>query len=114
MNTNDLDRRSVLHALALGAAAVTLHGQPASSPAAAVKALVFDTFGTVVDWRGSIIVEGTALGQAKGLKVDWARFADRWRGGYAPAMERDRKCARPWTNLDALPRTNLDHILVQF
>ena len=46
-----------------------------------VKALAFDVFGTVVDWRGSIIREGTEWGRAKGLQVDWAKFADRWRAG---------------------------------
>jgi 2-haloacid dehalogenase len=56
-----------------------------------VKALVFDTFGTVVDWRGSIIAEGTAWGRSKGISIDWARFADRWRSGYAPAMDKVRR-----------------------
>lgn len=114
MNTNDLDRRSALQALALGAAAVTLHAQPASNPVAGVKGLVFDTFGTVVDWRGSIIAEGTAWGQTRGLKVDWARFADRWRAGYAPSMEKVRRGERPWTKLDDLHRMTLDQLLVQF
>jgi len=44
-----------------------------------VKALAFDVFGTVVDWRGSIIREGKQWGHVKDLKVDWAKFADRWR-----------------------------------
>src|SRR6266852_3460993 len=51
------------------------------------KAIVFDVFGTVVDWRGTIIEEGTAWGKAKGVEVDWGRFADRWRAGYRPAMD---------------------------
>jgi len=55
-----------------------------------VKALVFDVFGTVVDWRGSIIREGVALGRSKKLKVDWPAFADAWRAGYRPAMARVR------------------------
>ena len=42
------------------------------------KALVFDTFGTVVDWRGSIIEEGKAYGKTKGFELDWGDFADRW------------------------------------
>src|SRR6185503_19857319 len=49
-----------------------------------VQVLVFDTFGTVVDWRSSVIAEGQQLRRAKGLKVDWAEFADAWRAGYAP------------------------------
>ena len=44
-----------------------------------IKALVFDVFGTVVDWRGSVIREGEAWGKAKGLNVDWGNFVDRWR-----------------------------------
>ena len=51
-----------------------------------MKALLFDVFGTVVDWRGSIIAEGAGWERA----VDWARFADRWRAGYAPSMNRVR------------------------
>ena len=80
----------------------------------AVKALTFDTFGTVVDYRSSIISEGEALGKAKGLTVDWAKFADAWRGGYAPAMDRVRKGELPWTKLDALHRMMLDKVLVDF
>jgi 2-haloacid dehalogenase len=79
-----------------------------------VKALVFDTFGTVVDWRGSIIREGAAWGKAKGLQVDWARFADRWRAGYRPAMDRVRKGELPWTKLDDLHRGVLEAILKEF
>jgi 2-haloacid dehalogenase len=79
-----------------------------------VQALVFDTFGTVVDWRGSIIAEGGAWSQAKGLSIDWARFADRWRNGYAPAMEKVRKGELPWTKLDALHRMLLDDLLREF
>src|SRR5215467_12471621 len=53
-----------------------------------VKACVFDTFGTVVDWRSSVIAEATSWGQAKGLKINWSEFADRWRLGYTPAMDK--------------------------
>jgi 2-haloacid dehalogenase len=79
-----------------------------------VTALVFDVFGTVVDWRASVIAEGEALGRAKGLAVDWAAFADAWRAGYQPAMERVRRGERPWANLDALHRERLDELLVEF
>ena len=60
-----------------------------------VKALVFDVFGTVVDWRQSAIRELTAFGNARGLAHDWARFADEWRGLYQPAMEEVRSGRRP-------------------
>lgn len=78
------------------------------------EALLFDVFGTVVDWRGSIVREGEALNQRHGLAVDWARFADRWRGMYQPAMERVRSGARPFTVLDILHRESLDFLIEEF
>lgn len=78
------------------------------------KALLFDVFGTVVDWRNSIIREGEWLNRSKGLDVDWARFADRWRGMYQPAMEQVRSGARPWTVLDVLHRESLDVLIQEF
>lgn len=79
-----------------------------------VKALTFDVFGTVVDWRSSIIREGERLAKAKGLSVDWAKFADRWRGGYGPSMERVRSGELPWMNIDSLHRMILDELLAEF
>jgi 2-haloacid dehalogenase len=80
----------------------------------AIKALTFDVFGTVVDWRGSLIREGEALGRAKRLTVDWARFADAWRGLYQPALQRVRSGEQPWTKLDDLHRASLDRLLGEF
>jgi len=79
-----------------------------------IRALTFDVFGTVVDWRSSIIRDGKRLGQAKGLNVDWDAFADAWRAGYGPAMHRVRLGELPWTKIDDLHRMILDDILVQF
>ncbi len=79
-----------------------------------VKALTFDVFGTVVDWRRSIIREGEALSENKGFNVNWAEFADAWRSGYGPAMNRVRRGELPWTNIDALHRMILDRLLEQF
>ena len=79
-----------------------------------VKALVFDVFGTVVDWRGSLIAEGRRLGCAKRIDVDWAAFADAWRAGYRPAMARVRSGALGWTSIDALHRMILDELLERF
>ena len=77
-----------------------------------VEALVFDVFGTVVDCRGSVIREGEALGRARGLQVDWVRFADEWRQeGYHGGMERIRRGELPWMNSDALHRLKLDELL---
>lgn len=78
------------------------------------KALMFDTFGTVVDWRGSIIEEGKVWSKTKGLSIDWARFADRWRAGYAPSMAKVRSGELPWTKLDVLHRMILDELLKEF
>ena len=79
-----------------------------------VKALTFDVFGTVVDWRSSITREGETLGRAKGLTADWARFADAWRGLYQPNLSRVRSGELPWTKLDELHRMSLDRLLVDF
>lgn len=80
----------------------------------AVGALTFDVFGTVVDWRGSIIREGERLGAAHGITADWERFADKWRGGYGPSMQRVRSGELPWTKIDVLHRMILDELLEEF
>jgi 2-haloacid dehalogenase len=113
-----MTRRELLRA---GAAAIgarlasgrTVSGQTAP-PLASVKALIFDTFGTVVDWRASVTREIEAVAKRKGLTVDGAKFADAWRAGYRPSMDRVRKGELPWTNLDKLHRMILDRILVDF
>ena len=79
-----------------------------------VKALTFDVFGTVVDWRSSIIAELEAFGRAKNIKADWTAFTDAWRGLYQPKMSLVREGKRPWTILDVLHRESLDELLVQF
>jgi len=84
------------------------------SALSSVKALVFDTFGTVVDWRSSVTKEIEALAGRKGYTVDGAKFADAWRGGYGPSMNRVRSGELPWTRLDDLHRMILDKILVDF
>lgn len=79
-----------------------------------VKALVFDVFGTVVDWRGSIIREGHLLAASKGYDIDWGAFADRWRAGYGPSMNRVRNGELPWTKLDDLHRMVLNELVEEF
>ena len=79
-----------------------------------IEALAFDVFGTVVDWRGSIIREGRLLAVEKGLDVDWAVFADRWRAGYGPAMNRVRTGEIPWATIDELHRMILDDLVEEF
>ena len=78
------------------------------------KALVFDVFGTVVDWRTSIVLEGEDLGRKKNLDVNWAAFADAWRSRYAPSMKRVRSGKIPWTKLDDLHRASLEDLLREF
>jgi 2-haloacid dehalogenase len=79
----------------------------------AVRALAFDTFGTVVDWRSSVIAELEAFGRSLGVQRDWAAFADDWRAGYPPAMDRVRRGELPWTKLDGLHRMILVDLLAE-
>jgi len=79
-----------------------------------VHALLFDVFGTVVDWRGSILRECRALGRKKRLAADWEAFADAWRAGYKPAMARVRSGELPWMSIDQLHRMILDGLLARF
>ena len=77
-----------------------------------IKALTFDIFGTVTDWRNSIQREGQMLAAKKGINnVDWFEFADRWRGQYTPYMDKVRQSELPWTNIDGLHRLILDELL---
>lgn len=76
-----------------------------------VKALVFDVFGTLVDWRGSIAREVTALLSPRGIVVDAPAFADAWRAQYQPAMEEVRAGRIPFSKLDVLHRHNLEVVL---
>ena len=115
-----LGRRTFIKGLGAGAAAISftglrsLNAQKPSHSLSSIKALVFDVFGTIADWRGSIIEEGTAWGKARQLQIDWASFADRWRAGYGPAMNRVRTGELPWTRLDDLHRMILEQLLKEF
>lgn len=79
-----------------------------------VRALTFDVFGTVVDWRTSIIREIRKLGERKGIDVDWENFVDAWRGLYQPAMSKVREGGRPWAKLDDLHRESLEQLLAEY
>jgi 2-haloacid dehalogenase len=98
-----LDGRAKLHVL-----------KEARMTISTVKALAFDVFGTVVDWRGSILRELEELGTRKGIAIDWANFVDEWRAGYRPSMQRVRSGELPWTRLDDLHRMTLDGLLRRF
>lgn len=79
-----------------------------------VRALVFDTFGSVVDWRGSIIRDLAKWGRENHVHADWGGLADQWRGLYQPQMEKVRTGERSWVNLDTLHRESLDTLLPKF
>jgi 2-haloacid dehalogenase len=79
-----------------------------------VQMCVFDTFGTVVDWRSSVIAEVAQLSNEKGWDLDAVAFAEAWRANYAPSRNRVRTGELPWMKLDALHRMTLDDLLVRF
>ncbi|HMK78993.1 MAG TPA: haloacid dehalogenase type II [Xanthobacteraceae bacterium] len=83
-------------------------------PVPQVKALFFDVFGTVVDWRTSIARESELILKPKGYALDWLAFADAWRDQYQPAMEEVRSGKIPFSKLDVLHRRNLERILPRF
>jgi len=88
--------------------------QATSERVRGVRAMTFDVFGTVVDWRSSIISEMEALARRKSIDGDWAAFADQWRAGYGPAMGRVRRGELPWTKIDDLHRMILDTLVPEF
>ena len=77
------------------------------------EALLFDVFGTVVDWRSSVIRELGMFGAKRSLQADWERVAAEWRGEYQPAMEEVRSGRREWTILDVLHRESLERVLAR-
>src|SRR6266849_7233388 len=80
----------------------------------AIKALFFDVFGTLVDWRTSVAREAKAVLEPLVHKIDWLRFADAWRNEYQPGMEDVRAGRIPFSKLDVLHRRNLERILPRF
>jgi 2-haloacid dehalogenase len=79
-----------------------------------LRAILFDTFGTVVDWRGSLIAELSAWGAGRELAADWAGLVDAWRAAYQPSMDLVRQGKAPWTVLDDLHRATLERLVAQF
>src|ERR1044071_1221678 len=79
-----------------------------------IRALVFDVFGTLVDWRSSIAREARDVLAPRGVSLDWPVFADAWRAQYQPAMEEVRSGQIPFSKLDVLHRRNLEVVLTQF
>ncbi len=86
----------------------------AGLPMPDVKALVFDTFGTVVDWRNGVAREAERILKPMGYDLDWLAFADAWRKEYGPSMDEIRSGRRPFVKLDILHRENLDRLRPRF
>ncbi len=80
----------------------------------APRAIVFDMFGTLVDWRGSVSAALATIGARRNVSADWTALADAWRGRYAPSMNEVRTGVRPWTDLDTLHRDAILALLPQF
>ena len=79
-----------------------------------IRALTFDTYGTVVDWRTSVLRELEAFGGRKALAVDWVRFLDDWKAAYRPGMDKVNRGESPWTTVDAIYRMRLGELLVAY
>lgn len=80
----------------------------------AIRALFFDVFGTLVDWRGGVARETERVLSPLGWRLDWLAFADAWRDEYQPGMEEVRAGRIPFSKLDVLHRRNLERILPRF
>jgi 2-haloacid dehalogenase len=78
------------------------------------KALFYDVFGTVMDWRRGVARESERILGARGYKLEWLKFADAWRALYQPSMEEVRSGRRPFVKLDVLHREMLEKIRPQF
>lgn len=77
------------------------------------RAIIFDTFGSVVDWRASLIADLYTFGTSRGIAADWAALVDDWRAAYHPAMDRVRKGEIAWTRLDDLHRASLGRLVAE-
>jgi 2-haloacid dehalogenase len=77
-----------------------------------IQAITFDTYGTLVDWRTSVLDELRAFGAARAVHLDWPAFLDEWKACYRPGMDAVNDGRRPWTTVDALYRERLAELLV--
>jgi 2-haloacid dehalogenase len=118
-----IERRSFLQsatifatgAIASGPATRSVLGQGVPGNAQyGVKALFFDMFGTVLDWRTGVARSAEAILKPRGYSLDWLAFADAWRAQYQPGMEEVRSGRIPYTKLDVLHRRMLDLFLPKF
>ena len=118
----DIDRRAAISAaatLAAGAVSSTLLAQDAraqatGAPVTGVKALVYDVFGTVVDWRNGVARDAERILKPLGYSLNWIEFADAWRSLYQPSMEEIRSGKKSFVKLDVLHRQMLEQIKPRF
>ena len=113
----DPNRRDVLgHVTAFATAGALATSARAQAPRLqdSVKALVFDVFGTVVDWRNGVAREAEAILKPLGYSLDWLAFADAWRAQYQPGMDEVRTGKIPFVKLDVIHRRMLQRIVPQF
>ena len=120
------DRRGFLRRTALLGAATAFAGtgllasrnawpqSTSAQPIDGVKALVFDVFGTLVDWRNGVARESAAILKPLGYSIDWIAFADAWRAEYQPSMEEVRSGVVPFSKLDVIHRRMLERIRPRF
>ena len=85
-----------------------------NAQATETKALVFDVFGTVVDWHGSVAREVRNLAKEKGLRINAVKFAKAWRAGYRPAMDRVQRGEMSFQKIDVIHRAILEEVLAKF
>jgi 2-haloacid dehalogenase len=76
-----------------------------------VRAVTFDTYGTLVDWRSSVLAELTAFGDARGFPIDWTTFLEEWKACYRAGLDAVNRGNRPWTTVDTLYRERLHQLL---
>src|SRR5437016_6242517 len=110
---NGLTRRQ-LGELVLAAPFAIASGRAMAAAPVTPKALFYDVFGTVMDWRRGVARESERILGARGYKLDWLKFADAWRALYQPAMEEVRSGRRPFVKLDVLHREMLEATLREF
>jgi 2-haloacid dehalogenase len=79
-----------------------------------IRAMFFDVFGTLVDWRTGVAREAERTLRSRGYSLDWLAFADAWRGEYQPGMEEVRSGRIPFSKLDVLHRRNLERFIPRF
>jgi len=123
METMNRERREFFRLAALPVMAGVLAGcgfgisrqsEAAATAVSGVKALIYDVFGTLVDWRTGVARESRVLLEPLGHKLDWIAFADAWRAEYQPGMEEIRSGRIPFSRLDVVHRRMLDRIRPRF